>query len=67
MDCVAKRYVKCEQTEPKMMIPYTIRTASAEELGEHVKRVGILMLATFVGLQALLAMPVVYLPFLFPV
>jgi hypothetical protein len=41
-----------------------IRTASAEELREHVKRVGILVLATLMGFQALLAMSVVYLLFL---
>ena len=42
-----------------------IRTASAEELREHVKRVGILVLATLVGfLQAFFAMSVVYLLFL---
>ena len=41
-----------------------IRTASAEELREHVKRVGMLVLATFMSLQALLAMSVVYLLFL---
>jgi len=34
---------------------------SAEELREHVKRVGILVLATLMGLQAFLAMSVVYL------
>jgi hypothetical protein len=41
-----------------------IRTASTEELGEHVKRVGILVLATLVSFQAFLAMSVVYLLFL---
>jgi hypothetical protein len=49
------------------MTMIVIRTAPAEELREHVERVGILMLATLVGFQALLAMPVVYLLFLFPV
>jgi hypothetical protein len=42
----------------------SIRTASTEELREHVKRVGILVLATLMGFQALLAMSVVYLLFL---
>jgi hypothetical protein len=41
-----------------------IRTASAEELREHVKRVGILVLATLMCFQAFLAMSVVYLLFL---
>jgi hypothetical protein len=40
------------------------RTASPKELGEHVERVGILVLATFVGPQALFTMSVVYLLFL---
>jgi hypothetical protein len=44
-----------------------IRTAAAKELREHVERVCVLMLATLVGLQALLAMSVVYLPFLFSI
>lgn len=42
----------------------SIRTASAEELREHVERVGILVLATLMGFQALFAMSVVYLLFL---
>jgi hypothetical protein len=40
------------------------RTASPKELGEHVERVGILVLATFVGPQALFTMSVVNLLFL---
>jgi hypothetical protein len=40
------------------------RTASPEELGEHVERVGVLVLATFVGPQALFTMSVVNLLFL---
>ena len=43
-----------------------IRTASTEELREHVEGVGVRMLAALVGLQALLAMTVVYLSFLSP-
>lgn len=42
----------------------TIRTASTEELGEHVEGVGILVLATLMGLETFFAMPVVYLSFL---
>ena|SRR6266702_3308054 len=42
----------------------TLRTASAEELGEHVEGIGILVLATLVCLEAFFAMPVVYLSFL---
>lgn len=40
------------------------RTASAEEFGEHVEGVGMLVLAALVSLQALFAMAVVYLSFL---
>jgi hypothetical protein len=49
---------------PNISFLFFIRTASTEELREHVERVGIFMLATFVGLQTLLAMTVVYLSFL---
>ena len=41
-----------------------IRTAAPEELREHVERVRVLVLATFVGLQTLFTMSVVNLPFL---
>jgi hypothetical protein len=44
-----------------------IRTAAAKELREHVERICVLVLATLVGPQALLAMSVVYLPFLFSI
>ena len=42
----------------------TIRTASTEELGEHVEGVGILVLAALMGLETFFAMPVVYWSFL---
>lgn len=41
-----------------------IRTASAEEFGEHVEGIGMLVLAALVSLQAFFAMAVVYLSFL---
>ena len=63
LDCVHEVYMSATHGELERR-GIQIRTASAEELGEHVERIGILVLAALMGLQAFFAMPVVYLSFL---
>jgi hypothetical protein len=63
--CARKRWFNISaNTRNRYKFFFFIRTASTEELREHVEGVGVFVLAAFVGLQTLFAMTVVYLSFL---